>query len=81
MAMKKTTRGQKASLAAKRCPYCSTPLPSNAKECFACHAKVGEMDKFGLAKKPFDWKAYLLCILSIVGFGVYIWWAFFKNSR
>ncbi|MBA3031290.1 MAG: hypothetical protein FP816_21085 [Desulfobacteraceae bacterium] len=63
----------------KRCPYCSTPIPRNAEQCFACKGKVGEMGKYGLAKKPFDWKAYLLCLISVVALGVYMWWAFFRK--
>jgi hypothetical protein len=63
----------------KRCPYCSTTLPAYADQCFACKSKVGEKGKFGLAKKPFDWKAYLFCLTSVVALGVYLWWAFFRK--
>lgn len=31
------------------------------------------MDKFGLAKKPFNWKAYLASLLWIIMLGIYIW--------
>ena len=77
---KKYREEKNASLETKRCPYCSTPMPANSEKCFACGAKVGKLGKFGLAKKPFDWKGYLIFILSFVGLGLYIWWAFFKRN-
>ena len=70
-------KDKRASVETKRCPYCSTILPLYAKECFACNEKVGPVGKYGLARKPFDWKGYLICLLSFVALGLYIWWAFF----
>ena len=30
-----------------------------------------------MAKKPINWKAYLVCLLSWIVFVLYMWWAFF----
>lgn len=46
--------------------------------CSACGIRVGKVDRFGMARKPTDWKSYLICFLAWLGFGLYIWWAFFR---
>jgi hypothetical protein len=33
----------------------------------------------GIARKPFNWLAYLVCFLSWLAFGLYVWWAFFRQ--
>jgi hypothetical protein len=63
----------------KKCHNCFTYLPLHAKVCTSCHKKVGEVDKLGFAKKPFDWRAYLLAVLSMTAFAVFLWWAFFQE--
>ncbi|MBW2443071.1 MAG: hypothetical protein JRH12_21535 [Deltaproteobacteria bacterium] len=67
----------KVSYATKKCPDCYAHLPLNAKECHACKAKVGDVDRLGFAEKPVDWLGYLLAGISIVVFAVFMWWAFF----
>ena len=67
----------KVSYATKKCPECYAHLPLSAKECHACKAKVGDVDKLGFAEKPVDWVGYLLAGISIVVFAVFMWWAFF----
>lgn len=57
----------------KRCPYCFTSLRLDATRCLECKQKVGKMDKFGLAKKPLNIKAYLASLLWLVMLGLYIW--------
>ena len=64
----------------KKCPECYTYLPLNAQVCTACKAKVGEVDKLGFAEKPVDWLGYLLAAVSIIGFAIFIWWAFFREG-
>ena len=64
----------------KKCPECYAYLPLQAQVCTACNAKVGEVDKLGFAHRPFDWLGYLLAVVSIVGFTVFIWWAFFREG-
>lgn len=61
----------------KRCPYCFTHLRLDATHCIDCKKKVGKIDKFGLAKKPFNYKAYLASLLWIIMLGIYIWKVFF----
>ena len=63
----------------KKCPECYTYLPLSAQVCNSCNAKVGPVDKLGFAEKPFDWRGYLLAILSIVGFAIFVWWGFFRE--
>ena len=64
----------------KKCPECYVYLPLNAKECPTCQAKVGEVDKMGYALKPVNWWAYLVAAVSIIGFAIYMWWAFFREG-
>jgi len=71
----KSTRQSRAT---KRCPECFTELSLDAKICFSCNQKVGKLGKHGLAKKPFNWLSYVICILSWLGFCLYIWWAFIR---
>ncbi len=61
----------------KTCYNCGTPLAVNADRCYSCKHKVGEVGKHGIAEKPVDWKAYVVCILAWTAFFLYIWWAFF----
>jgi hypothetical protein len=63
----------------KKCPECFTYLPLSAKVCTYCHAKVGLVDKQGFAAKPFDWKGYLLAVVTVAGFVAFMWWAFFRE--
>lgn len=63
----------------KKCPECYVHLPMDAKVCTSCKARVGEVDKLGFAIKPTDWWGYLIAVLSIVGFVVFMWWAFFRE--
>ncbi len=63
----------------KKCQECYTHLMLDAKECTACLAKVGNVDKLGFAEKPIDWWSYLIAVMSIAGFVVFMWWAFFRE--
>ena len=61
----------------KRCPECFAVLKLDAKTCFACGQKVGRVDKFGLARRPIDFKSYLVFLLSLLMLAGYIWKKFF----
>jgi hypothetical protein len=63
----------------KRCPDCSTELSLNADRCKGCGKRVGPVDSQGRAKKPIDLATYGICVLSWVAFGIFVWWAFFKD--
>ena len=63
----------------KKCPHCYEYLSLNAKVCTACHTKVGVVDKLGFAEKTVDWLGYLIAAVSIVGFSIFMWWAFFRE--
>jgi hypothetical protein len=62
----------------KKCPYCFVYMPLNAQKCFSCKKPVGSVDENGMARKPLDWKAYLMGILATAAFAYYIWRIFFK---
>ena len=70
----------KIKYSTKKCPDCYVHLPLNAKECHACKAKVGNVDKLGFAEKPVDWRGYLVAGVSILVFAVFMWWAFFREQ-
>lgn len=75
-----TRKGDNAAhFAMKKCPECLAELPLDAKVCAACGRKVGAVTAYGHARKPFDWKAYGICLLAWAGLGFYVWWAFLKN--
>ncbi len=63
----------------KKCPYCNIYLEINAKRCYSCKRRVGRANRVGIARKPLDWLAYLICILSWAAFGFYVWWAFLRK--
>jgi hypothetical protein len=56
----------------KKCYECFTHLPLNATVCNVCKKKVGKVNRFGLAEKPTDWKAY-----TIAGVAIFLLVAFF----
>ena len=70
---------KKIEYATKKCPDCYVHLPLRAKECHACKAKVGDVDKLGFAEKPADWLGYLVAGVSILVFAVFMWWGFFRE--
>lgn len=70
---------RKIEYATKKCPDCYAHLPLRAKECHACKAKVGDVDKLGFAEKPADWLGYLVAGVSILVFAVFMWWGFFRE--
>lgn len=63
----------------KKCPHCHVYLNLEDKRCFSCKKRIGKADKNGIAKKSFDWLAYVICILSWSVFIFYIWWAFLRS--
>jgi hypothetical protein len=73
-------KSQKAILGAiKRCPQCFSSLTMDEMVCPSCNQKLkASINKHGYAKKPVNWHAYLMCLLSWAGMALYIWWAFFK---
>lgn len=61
----------------KRCPYCYTHLKLTADHCMECRQKVGPVDKLGLAKKPFNYKAYIAAAMWLLLLGIYCWKFFY----
>lgn len=63
----------------KKCPECFTYLPLDAAKCHDCGARVDEVDWLGFAKKPIDWRGYIIAALVVVSYCVFMWWAFFRD--
>jgi hypothetical protein len=63
----------------KRCPNCNTNLAVTAIRCDGCGRTVGEVNEHGIAKKPFDWKGYLMAVIAVGAFCVFVWWAFLRT--
>jgi uncharacterized paraquat-inducible protein A len=63
--------------ATKRCPECSIYVSLETTKCPKCKTKLGEVDKYGMAKRTIDWTAYLISLLAFLAFAIYMWWAFF----
>lgn len=62
----------------KQCPDCLARMPLNAKNCPECGIKVGPIQPDGKAKKPVDWKGYLISAILFIIFYYFVKWAFFK---
>lgn len=56
-----------------------TYIPVDAKVCLVCKKRVGKITESGMARKAFDWKAYLGFVLALAAFVFYIWWAFLRE--
>jgi len=76
---KKDNNDQGITHNTKRCWNCHTHLPIEATRCTYCGTKVCEINKHGVARKPFDWKSYAISVLSIIGLCVFVWWAFLRD--
>jgi hypothetical protein len=63
----------------KQCPDCLEKLPVNAKKCTQCGQRLGKIMPDGKARKPVDWKAYIISAILIWAFVYYIKWAFFSD--
>ena len=75
--MNKNGRENGPTYMTKKCPECFTHLPLKVTSCHVCGQKVGEVDSRGMARKPVDWKAYLISVIAVAALGTFIWWAFF----
>ena len=62
----------------KKCPSCYAYISLDAQTCPSCKAKVGMVDRHGMASKRVEWGKYVIAILSWITFGVYVWFAFVK---
>ena len=77
-AMDNNNRSQ--ALKTKKCPYCYTYLTIADEVCFSCKNKVGKVDKYGMAKTPVDWNAYIRALLMWCIFCLFVWWKFFRDK-
>jgi predicted amidophosphoribosyltransferase len=63
----------------KQCPDCLEKLPLDARRCTQCGSRVGKALADGKARKPIDWKNYILSAILIAAFIYYMRWAFFSE--
>ena len=66
-----------ATYSTKKCPECYTYVPLRTDQCPSCKSRLGGVEKHGMAKRPTDWKSYIVAFIAWLTLGVYIWWAFF----
>ena len=71
--------GIESGIRYKKCPECFSKLPLDATRCSSCGEKISGADKFGIAKKPFNWKGYGAAIVLWIVFGYFFWWAFLRE--
>ena len=63
----------------KKCPECFTYLPLDAVKCHDCGTRLEDVDWMGFAKRPIDWRGYLIAGVFVVIYCIFMWWAFFKD--
>ena len=62
----------------KKCYECFTHLPLDATVCHSCKAKVGPVDRNGIAQKPTDMKSYVIFVLALAALIAFFWKAFLQ---
>ena len=79
--MKRVEKSQEEveAFTTKKCPQCFTYMPLEVDKCTSCGTRVGPVNKYGMASKPFDWIAYLSFFLAFLALAIYVWWAFIKD--
>ena len=60
----------------KKCYNCLEHLPLEATTCTNCKKKVGKINRIGMASKPIDWIAYLVCAIAFAALAAFILKAF-----
>lgn len=63
----------------KKCPDCFAYLPLDADVCHGCGRPVGPVTPTGLARRPFNLKAYLAAAAAFAAFAAFVWWSFFSD--
>ena len=74
---KRDTRAEQSHII-KKCPECFTYIPLDALKCPSCKARVGRVDKHGMATRNVNWGSYFACILAWLVLAIYVWFAFFR---
>jgi hypothetical protein len=76
---KRDTSAEKSHII-KKCPECFTYIPLDALKCPSCKARVGRVDKHGMASRHVNWGSYFACILAWLVLAIYVWFAFFRSE-
>ena len=61
----------------KKCPECYTYAPLESRICPSCKARLGKVDKHGMASRTTNWKANIICIIAWLIFAIFVKYAFF----
>jgi len=72
--MSPTKSDQKAAHLTKKCPYCWTYVKIDARQCDACKRKIGEVNEYGIAKKPFNLMSYIMALIAVGSLGAFIFY-------
>lgn len=80
MAKSKSDISAEQSHVIKKCPECYTYIPLDALKCPSCKARVGGVDKHGMASRHIKWGSYFICVLAWLVLVIYVWFAFFRSS-
>ena len=80
MAKKKDRSDLIKTYKTKRCWSCNTHMQLREDRCPSCGRQVGSVNEHGVARKPVEWKNYLLCAVAIGILVYFVWWAFLKGS-
>ena len=79
MAKSKRDINAEESHVIKKCPECYTYIPLDASKCPSCKARVGAVDKHGMASRYVNWGSYFMCIIAWAVLAIYVWYAFFRS--
>jgi len=74
---KKPLAGSVVGDSTKKCPECYEYVPLTAAVCPQCKTRLGKAGRHGMADRPINWKAYIICFILWVILAFYIKWAFF----
>ena len=64
----------------KQCPDCLEKLPLAAKKCTQCGQRLGKIMPDGKARKPIDWKGYIISAILIGALVYYLMWVDWSTS-
>jgi len=51
----------------------------DADRCHDCGTRLDEVDWMGFAKRPIDWRGYLIAGVFVLIYCIFMWWAFFRD--
>jgi len=77
--MANNQQSAESTFSTKRCPECYTYMPLHTNKCPSCNARLGSVEKHGMARRTTNWSSYGFAFIALLALGIYIWWAFFSD--